>query len=495
MNRNFLPFLATCLSASATTPLLAEMQPCSLFSDGAVLQREMPVPVWGTARDGEKVTVKFHGQEVSAVAKEGKWMVGLEPMKAGGPFTMTISGDNVVEIKNILIGEVWICSGQSNMEVSVSDSETPDKAIASSEDSMMRLFDVPRLPLPPGLIGPIPEMTTRWAECTPATAAKFSGVGYFFGQKLREALNVPVGLINIPYGGSYAALWMDSKTRTEVAGGGTYRNGWLYDSMLMPLQPYAVRGVIWYQGESDADNSLRYRKEFPALIKNWRDDWKQGDFPFLFVQLTGFNFYKKEVASEPQEQTTWAELREAQALTAASVPNTAMVVTTDLGSPENVHPVRKKEVGDRLAMAASGMVYGQDVSYKSPEFREMKIEDGKATVVFSNAEGGLVADGESVAGFAMAGEDRKFYNADAVVKDDRVTVSTSKVPHPVAVRYGWANYPLTNLFSKTGLPAAPFRTDDFPFIKCKKCKSLSGKGITNGICNECGGESEEYYLP
>ena len=216
---------------------------------------------------------------------------------------------------------------------------------------------------------------------------------------------------------------------------------------------------------------------------------------FSKIHLPKFNFYKKEVASEPQEQTTWAELREAQALTAASVPNTAMVVTTDLGSPENVHPVRKKEVGDRLAMAASGMVYGQDVSYKSPEFREMKIEDGKATVVFSNAEGGLVADGESVAGFAMAGEDRKFYNADAVVKDDRVTVSTSKVPHPVAVRYGWANYPLTNLFSKTGLPAAPFRTDDFPFIKCKKCKSLSGKGITNGICNECGGESEEYYLP
>ena len=491
--------ISPCLLAAAVGFMsicaLGDVKPCSLFSDGAVLQQEMQVPVWGTAGDGEKVTVKLQDQELSTIAEAGRWMVRLKPMKSGGPFTMTISGSNIIEVKNIMIGEVWICSGQSNMEFPVAQCENAEKSTAVSADPMMRLFNVPKVEIPPNHIGPIPEMITTWTECEPGSVAKFSGVGHFFGRKLREALKVPVGLINISFGGSYAALWMSGKVRAQTAGSGTYRNGWLYDSMLRPLQPYAIRGVIWYQGESDADNSLRYRKEFPALIKNWRDDWNEGEFPFLFVQLTGFNFYKKQVPAEPQEQSTWAELREVQALAAATFPNTAMVVTADLGSPENVHPPRKKEIGDRLAMTAEGMVYRKNVSYKFPEFKEMKIEGDKALITFSNAEGGLAVQGAAISGFTISGTDRKFYNADAVVDGDKVAVSSDKVPHPVAVRYGWANYPVMNLFSKDGLPAAPFRTDDFPLVKCGKCKSRGGRGITNGICNECGGQAEEYKQP
>lgn len=478
-----------------STGTFASVKPCSLFSDGAVLQQEILIPVWGTADEGEKVTVKLQDQEASSIAQNGRWMVRLRPMKSGGPFTMSISGtNNLVEIKDILIGEVWICSGQSNMELPVAQCANAEKAIASSPDSMLRLFNVPKRALPPGLIGPIPEMTSTWAQSEPASVSNFSGVGYFFGQKLRKDLKIPVGLIHISYGGSNIGLWMNSKTLRELAGSGTYRNGWHYDSMLQPLQPYGIRGVIWYQGESDADNSLKYRKAFPAMIKNWREDWKQGDFPFLFAQLTAFNFYKKEAPTEPQEQSTWAELREAQALTATTVPNTAMVVTTDLGSPENVHPVRKEEIGDRLALAAAGMVYGKSSRYKSPEFKKMKIEGDRAIVTFANAEGGLIKQGAAASGFTIAGEDRKFHAAIAILDGDKVIVSSPHVPNPVAVRYGWANYPFTNLFNLDGLPAAPFRTDEFPFMKCGKCKSKGGRGISDGKCNECGGEAEEYRL-
>jgi sialate O-acetylesterase len=492
--RTFLSLLAAVIGAAAAGAM-DEMKPCSLFSDGAVLQQDLPVPVWGTATNGEIVTVTFRGQALSAVAQDGRWMVRLKPMKAGGPWPMIISGSKArFELKDILVGEVWICSGQSNMQFPLIQCSNAAPAIASSQDPMMRLFNVPLKPLPPGLVGPIPEMTTRWTECKPATVTNFSGVGYFFGRKLRETLKVPVGLINISYGGSYVGLWMSSATLRELAGSGTYRNGWLYDTMLRPLQPYAMRGVIWYQGESDADHSLSYRKAFPAMIDNWRQDWQQGLFPFLFVQLTAFNFYNNEVPTEPQEQTTWAELREVQAQTATVVSNTAMVVTTDLGSTWNVHPVRKEEVGNRLAMAAAATVYGKPVNYKSPAFKELTLEGSRATVTFGDTAGGLVKQGPAVTGFTIAGEDRKFHTANAVLDGDKVMVSSPNVPKPVAVRYGWANYPLMNLFGADGLPAAPFRTDDFPLIKCSKCKSMSGRGISNGICNECGGTPQEYRL-
>ncbi len=491
-----IPGLLTAAICFATVTALGDVKPHALFSDGAVLQQEMSVPVWGTATDGEKVTVRFQGQELSTVAQDGRWMVRLKPMKPGGPFHMTITGNNTVEITNMMVGEVWICSGQSNMEFPVAQCTNAAEAMASSPDSMMRLFNVPKREMPPDRAGPIPQMTTRWTECEPGSVAKFSGVGYFFGRRLRETLKVPVGLIHISCGGSSIYLWMNSKTLTELAGGvEAHGNGWLYDSMVRQIQPYAIRGVIWYQGESDADNSLKYRKAFPALIKNWREDWQECSFPFLFVQLTSWNFWKADVSPEPQEQSTWAELREAQARTAATVSNTAMVVTTDLGSPKDVHPARKKEIGDRLAMAAEGMVYGKDTHYTSPEFKNMTVKGSQAVITFAHVKGELVTHGPAVCGFAIASEDRIFYNADAVVEGDKVTVSSPKVPSPAAVRYGWANCPLMNLFLSDGLPVAPFRTDDFPLLKCSKCKSVSGRGIKNGICNECGGPAEEYRLP
>ncbi len=481
--------------AAANTTAVADLKPSSLFSDGAVLQRDMPIPVWGTAGDGEKVTVTFQGQKVSTTAQAGRWLVRLPPLKAGGPFTMTISGGRTIEIKDILVGEVWICSGQSNMEMPVSECAHAGESIASSEDSMLRLFHVPKVEIPPNHVGPIPELTAKWAVCQPGAVSRFSGVGYFFGRKLRSTLNVPVGLIHISFGGSYAALWLNSETLTALAGGGTYRNGWLYDSMLRPLQPYAMRGVIWYQGESDADNALRYRREFPAMIKLWRDDWGQGSFPFLFVQLPGFNFYKAKVPVEPQEQATWAELREVQSQTAATVANTAMVVTTDVGDPVQLHAPRKREVGERLALTAQGLVYGQDIPYQSPAFKSMAIKDAQATVTFDHATGGLIVRGDAATGFTIAGEDGVFHHAQATVKGSAVTVLSPQVSRPVAVRYGWANYPRTNLFNTQGLPASPFRTDAFPLVKCPQCGSRTGDGCTGGRCNKCNVPCAPYDKP
>ena len=231
------------------------------------------------------------------------------------------------------------------------------------------------------------------------------------------------------------------------------------------------------------------------MIKLWRKDWGQGDFPFLFVQLPGFNFYKKDVPTEPQEQTTWAETREVQSQTAATIPNTAMVVTTDVGDPVNVHPPYKFEVGQRLALAARAMVYGQKLRYRSPVFKSMRLVDSRAIITFDHAEDGLIVRGKSVTGFTLAGKDGIFHNATATVEGDTVTISTPDVPHPVDVRYGWANYPQTNLFNKTGLPVSPFRTDDIPFSKCPRCRSQTGDGCTKNRCNKCGVLCEPYTKP
>ncbi|MCJ8330251.1 MAG: sialate O-acetylesterase [Lentisphaeria bacterium] len=480
---------ATFILLISTQAAMCDLTLSPLFSNGAVLQREMPVPVWGTATDGQKITVKFQKQTHSTIAEKGKWRVTLKPLKTGGKHTLSVSGEKTITRKNIQIGEVWICSGQSNMEQTVAESEhTSRKMLSSCNDVGLWLFNVPK----PPMTGPLPKLTTHWTAAAPNTVAKFSGVGYFFARELRKSLKVPVGIINITFGGSYIALWMDGKTRRELAGTGVYANGRLYDAMVRPISSYAIRGVIWYQGESDADNSLRYKREFPAMIKLWRNDWGQSDLPFLFVQLPGFNFYKKDLSTKPQEQATWAELREVQSQTAAIVPNTAMVVTTDVGDPVLLHPPRKLEIGQRLALTARAMVYEQKVRYRSPIFKLLKINGSLAIVTFDNANDGLIARGNPVTGFTLAGKDGVFHNASATIKGNTVRISSPKVPRPVHVRYGWANYPNTNLFNKAGLPASPFRTDNIPFIKCSKCRSQTGDGTTKGRCNKCNAPCKPY---
>lgn len=449
------------LLAALAGAAFAAVKPNSLISDGAVLQRGMSVPIWGTANGGEKVTVKFQDQTIDTTAKGGKWMVRLDPLKAGGPFTMTIGGENVIEIKNILVGEVWICSGQSNMQMSLSSVANAEKAIADSNDPMLRLFTVPRNPS----FTPIDNVNGKWLEAGPETVGGFTAVGYFFGRDLRKALKVPVGLINTSYGGTRVEAWTACRALQEGCNPqatppekiNPNDRSVLYNGMIAPLIPYAIQGAIWYQGEGNAGQAFKYRTRFPAMIRNWREDWGEPDFPFLFVQLAPF----QKIVSEPAE-SAWAELCEAQLITSLTCPKTAMAVITDYGDPANIHPTQKEPVGARLALAARAIAYGENIVYQGPVYDSIKIKGDRAIIFFKN--GGLTAKGGDLTGWAIAGEDKKFYNARATIQGDRVVVSSPEVPHPIAVRYGWADCPVVNLFYKKQLPASPFRTDDFPMV-------------------------------
>ena len=472
-------FYLVCLTLLATAAFAA-VKPHALFSDNAVLQQGISVPIWGTANNGEKVTVKFEGQTAATTAKGGRWMVRLKPLRAGGPSSMTISGENTIELKNILVGEVWICSGQSNMQFGLKSATNGEAAIAASADPMIRLFTVPRDPR----YVPQADVVGAWEECGPDTVPNFTAVGYFFGRDLRKALNVPVGLINDSYGGTRAEAWTACRALEEPckkpddpeAKANPNDAGALYNGMIAPIIPYALRGAIWYQGESNAGGAFKYRTHFPAMIRNWREDWKQGDFPFLFVQLAPF----QKIVPEPQE-SAWAELREAQLLTTVNCPNTGMAVITDIGDPADIHPKQKEPVGGRLALAARAIAYGEKIVYKGPTYDALlrvfiggsiKVWGDRAIVSFDSdsLDGGLIAKGGEMTGWAIAGEDRKFYNARAVIRDDKATVivSSPDVPRPVAVRYGWADCPVVNLFNAQGLPASPFRTDDFPMVTAPK---------------------------
>jgi len=497
----------------------ADVRPNPLFSDGAVLQRGRTVPVWGSADEGEKVTVKFQGQEVSAEAgKDGKWMVRLARLEAGGPFAMTIEGKDKVEVADILVGEVWVCSGQSNMEFVLGRAAEAESAVPGSADPQLRLFTVAHAvsdePLGTVKVNK-PGFQGAWFPSTPESSAKFSAVAYFFGRDLRKAIGVPVGLIHSSWGGTAAEAWTDRATleadpalrtvlddyaralerlpeaeerykkaqadhREAVArakeagktppgaprqpvGPKTPHPAALYNAMLVPLQPYAIRGALWYQGETNAGRAHQYRALLPAMIRNWRAAWGQGDFPFLIVQLAPF----QKIVSEPGE-SNWAELREAQWLTARAVPAAGMAVITDVGNETDVHPRQKEPVGARLALAARSIAHGETIVASGPDFAGLEIDGDRAIVRFRHVGKGLVARDGPLKGFAIAGDDRKFVVADAEIEGDTVVVHSPGVSHPVAVRFGWAGYPVVNLWNADGLPASPFRTDDFPMITAPK---------------------------
>jgi sialate O-acetylesterase len=497
------------LLAPASLPARADVKPHALISENMVLQQGMKVPVWGTADEGESVTVRFQDQVRTAKAKNGHWRVDLDELKAGGPFEMTIAGKNTVQFKNVLVGEVWICSGQSNMEWPTWLSQDADKALAGAKNPLIRLLTVPKLPAS----APQHDLSARWEECTPDTVRNFSAVGYFFGLYLHKSLHVPVGLIHTSWGGTPAESWTSKPSldaepalkylaekqasalaeypheldkyigqltahRNAVAKALTegldtpsmpsppknpakdaWGPGTLYNGMIAPLIPYAIRGATWYQGESNAGRAYEYRTLLPTMIKNWRADWKEGDFTFLIVQLAPF----KQVDKDPKE-SEWAELREAQLLTAETLPKTGIAVITDVGETNDIHPRRKQPVGARMALAALALANGESIEYSGPIYSSMRIQGDRAILSFKHVDGGLRAQGGPLTGFAIAGKDRKFFNAEAEIQGDNVIVRSPKVSDPVAVRYGWANYPVVNLWNKAGLPASPFRTDDFPMV-------------------------------
>jgi sialate O-acetylesterase len=663
--------IAVIVIGLAVRSVRAEVILPPVFGHHMVLQREMSVPVWGWASPGEKVTVTFDRQKQAATAgADGKWSVTLPPLKAGGPYELVAQGGNRVAVTNVLVGEVWICSGQSNMEWPLAAAQDAEKEVAGADYPDIRMFTVRKTPA--GY--PQESCQGEWAVCNPDMAPGFSAVGYFFARHLRRQLGVPVGMIHSSWSGTaaeswtalealkqlssytnravayektllqfaatphqynqtYAALlkktnddqerwlqavfagdrgvkekWHDPATgvgegwtrssipmpvqnnvfsnykgvawaRCDVAipadwigkqmvlslgpiddGDVTYVNGvevgrqyggnaWLtprkyripsrlvrgtnvtvaiemvntlgaigvygtdanfslrlaeglpeqtmplaggwscrlgdsvapnskpemktaavpgtgmgdpaalYNGMLAPLAPYAIRGAIWYQGESNVDTPEAYHELLPAMIQSWRSVWRQGDFPFILVQLA--NFMGRQKA--PIEPRSWADLRDVQRLTSLQMSNVGMAVIIDKGDASDIHPRNKQDVGARLALWALANTYGRkDIVYSGPAYKDMKVDRDKAILTFANGGSGLDVRGGALAGFAIAGEDNIFHVGQALIEGTCVVVSSDKVTKPAAVRYGWANNPVGNLFNKEGLPASPFRTDSWP---------------------------------
>jgi sialate O-acetylesterase len=440
-------FWASTVSAAIRLP--------AIIGDNMVLQRGMPVPIWGWAEKGEEVTVSVAGQTVQAKAgDDGRWKVVLQKLESDAPVEMVIKGStDTLTVKNVLIGEVWVGSGQSNMNMTVGNSNNAPEEIANANYPKIRLFQVGMVKAP----SPQNNCNGQWVECSPKTVPGFSAAAYFFGRQLQKDLNVPVGMIQTAWGGTAAELWTSRKTleanpaTKSLAGQG--ESSLLYNAMVAPLIPYAIRGAIWYQGESNASRAYQYRTLFPAMIANWRQDWGQGDFPFGFVQLAPYRYNK----SNP---LNWAELCEAQRMTLDLVPNTGMAVTTDIGDVKDIHPKNKQEVGRRLALWALAKVYGRDVAYSGPIYKSMKVEGNKIRLDFDYIGGCLKsADGQPLSEFTIAGEDQKFVPAVAEIDGSSIVVHADAVANPVAVRFAWRDDTQPNLVNQEGLPASPFRTD------------------------------------
>jgi len=512
-----------------------------IFTENMVLQRDADVPVYGTAGEGEKVTVDFNGQKVETVSRDGKWKVSLKAMKAGGPFTMTVRGKNTLELRNILLGDVWLCTGQSNMDPLGGfkrEFKEMYKDIPGEKVPNIRYFkvkvdcaDEPRTEVVPAAAANEPYWPSfgeTWRESDPEASLAIAAVGYFFARKLEGEVHVPIGVISVQRGATMAECWMSQATlrshpefaeilesyqkslsaqplaeekyqrdladwRARRAAGDKnlgnapwqpmgpanyMRPSALYYGMIAPLHAFRIKGILWYQGEGNSGKAIQYRMLFPALITSWREAWGQGDFPFLFVQLAAY-----QRANAVMDDTDWPYLREAQAM-ALALPNTGMAVAIESGMQENIHPAYKEAVGERLALAALKVAYGRDLIASGPTFKRATFQGSQVIVEFGNVGAGLCAreldldlgkihlPADELRGFSVCGTDKRFKPATAKIMGNTVVCSSAEIATPVAVRYAWANFPLCNLFNKEGLPAGPFRSDDFDMGAAAKADRL-----------------------
>ncbi|OHB61430.1 MAG: hypothetical protein A2Y12_05000 [Planctomycetes bacterium GWF2_42_9] len=499
----------------------------ALFGNDMVLQQDANTPIWGLAEANEQIAVETswdNSKQHLTAGPDGKWFVKVKTPKAGGPYNIIVSGQNKINLQNVLIGEVWICSGQSNMGFALNQAANTEEEVPAARNHQIRFFTIK------SSVSSIPEANCNgsWSECTPETAAQFSAVAYFFGKRLQKELNVPVGLVQASYAGTPAEAWVGMKAlqaepdfapillryakgiadfnnaqkehakelaqweeaikqasilkkptppkpyylqMDQTGPGHSQSPSGLYNGMIAPLIPYCIRGVIWYQGECNAWRAYQYRKLFPSLIENWRKEWQQGDFPFYYVQIAPFNYSIWDTIDEP----IGPELREAQMM-ALAIPNTGMAVTMDIGDINDIHPKNKKDVGDRLARLALAKTYNRHMVYSGPIYKFMRIEDSNSKtqsakahdkvirLFFDHADSGLIAKGDNLTCFEIAGEDRTFVSANALIDGNTIIVYNNKVKNPVAVRFAWSNTAVPNLFNKDGLPASSFRTDDWPGV-------------------------------
>jgi len=496
----------------AGIPANADIKLPALVSNHMVLQQQCDINIWGWASPGEKVTItpSWSKKAVSTVAAiDGKWLVVVKTPKAGGPFSISLKGNNRIELTDVMVGEVWLCSGQSNMHLYVgrfggegdwrTGVDNYEEEIASANYPAIRMFTVDRLTSEV----PLDDVKGVWQVCSPQTVAEFSAVAYFFGRELYQKLGVPIGLLNASWGGTPAEAWTrkdvlvaheglneivkryqfiidhnDSieaayktsleKFKKDVADGiitgaaaknppkapllkGGHKAPYgIYNAMVHPLLNYKFKGAIWYQGENNAPLAWQYRTLFPAMIANWRLDFSNGKFPFYFVQIA-------------PHRSQNPEIREAQLMTYRQVPNTGMVVLTDAGDTVNIHPTSKQIPGYRLSLWALAKTYGQKIPvWSGPLYKSMQVDGDKIRISFDFTGSGLMCKGDSLTHFTICGDDQHFVPARAVIDGHTVVVSSPDVKHPVAVRFGWENVPMHNFYNKEGLPASPFRTDDWP---------------------------------
>ena len=508
--------LAVAVFASA---LSAAVRLPAVIGDHMVIQQGKPVAVWGWAAKNEQVTVRLAGREAKArAAADGKWRVVFDPLKAGGEaLEMTVRGENgpAITVKDIAVGEVWLCSGQSNMEWPLASVATPVPELLRAEHPGLRLFFVPKRTSD----RPLEDVDAKWAPCTPASVRGFSAIGYYYGLALHEKLGVAVGLIDSAWGGTDIEPWTPpagfaavpetkSLLAAQLARYGEYRKAmekalpaweaWardaqkalkakaeipveptngelpgnpydnpqapttLYNGMIHALTPLAIRGAIWYQGENNRNDGLFYEKKMEALIRGWREVWKLGDFPFYYVELAPFTYgYDRNTAGSAVLDTQRLPLIWEAQRNSLRLPNTGMAVVTDIADLNDIHPRNKKDVGARLALWARAEIYGEkDLVHSGPLFKTMTVEGDKARIAFDHVGGGLIAnDGQSLTWFEIAGDDHLFYKAEAAVDGETVVVRSVRVAAPRAVRFGWSQIAVPNLANREGLPASPFRTD------------------------------------
>lgn len=498
--------------AGALQLATADVKLPAIISEHMVLQQDTLIPIWGWADAGEQVTVELGGQTKTTVADaNGKWMVKMPKLKAAEGLTLVVKGKNKVTVGDVLVGEVWICSGQSNMGMTVSRSKDFDQEKAVAKFPQLRMFTVERA----SKAEPQEDCKGRWELTTPENVGFFSAAAYFFGRELHNELKVPVGLINTSWGGTSIEAWTSMDAQSKLKEYPTISDSWvkatatpydekaamekynkamaaqkenvkkakaagkaaprapqkpvdprlnqnypanLYNGMVAPLIPYALRGGIWYQGENNSNKSFAnlYSLQLETMIKDWRGRWGY-DFPFAWVQLPDFKTPQKE----PVEPSGWVTVRE-EMLKALKVPKTGMAITLGLGEANDIHPKNKQEVGKRLSMWALADVYKQKgVASSGPLPSNNKAKGGEMVITFKHTDGGLKVEGSELKGFAIAGEDKVWKWAQARIEGDKVIVSNPDIKKPVAVRYAWSANPVFSLYNGAGIPATPFRTDDW----------------------------------
>lgn len=457
--------LVTILFIGIQTLTYSQTKLASFFSDHMVLQQNEKVSLWGNDTSKTKIEIQTSwGENVSTKTdKTGNWIVKVQTPKAGGPYTITIKGSDTIKINDVYTGEVWLCSGQSNMEMPVKGFPNQpiigsQEAILNGNNNLIRVFTVKKKPS----LTPLKDVAGDWKIATNETVGDFSATAYFFGNKLQKTIQVPVGLIVTSWGGSRAEAWTDKETLkefksvefpTEIPKKANQTPTLLYNAMIHPLVGYTLKGAIWYQGESNKYSANEYTQLITSMVSSWRAKWNQGDFPFYYVQIAPYNY-----------SVNSAFLREAQLNTLKSLKNSGMAVTLDIGDAKYIHPREKRMVGERLAYWALAKDYGvKGIEYSGPLFKEMSVKKNKVNIVFDNVPNGISSFGKEITGFEIAGEDKVFYPAKGKIERAKGTVSliSEQVQKPVAVRYNFKNLANASIFSSAGLPASSFRTDSW----------------------------------